>query len=423
MERYLINYLKENSEDQIVKKYIDFFKVELDWFIYAYGEHLNPQYKRVKKTTFKTHIQHLISLFSTIKTSPDLKNVLSSVSFADESQIKKIGLNLTSSVFQPKGKNQIIGDWESVFLQRKIQKRVYKKEFTDLFNVDFFYELENFQPRIIKEFEKHNLRALFLFTDQYFASKYLIDIFHKINRPSIVFSHGLPGIYSRDVDNRSDYLMVWGEQIKNNYINVGFSPEKIKVIGNPKYNNISFNKDLKNTLENILVVPISSIQWHQHTWGEPRLIDRSMAILYLYQVQRVLSQFGIKRVRFRPHPSMNKEWYSKFLDKEFYEIDKDTFSESIRKSTLIIGSVSTTLLESLMYGINYLVYEPCDENNINLCKSKNVPPFDGSEKDFFIARNEEDLKYMIKTKYQTPTKILEGYMQPLDLSILTDIVK
>lgn len=423
MERYLINYLKENSEDQIVCKYIDFFKVEFDWFIYAYGEHLNSQYKRHRNISFKTYIQYLISLFNTIKSQPDLKNVLSNVSFADKSQIKKLGLNLTSSVFLPKGKNQIIGDWQSIVLQRKIQKRIYKKEFTDLFNKDFFYDLENFQPKIIKNFEKYNLRALFLFTDQYFASKYLIDIFQKINRPSLIFSHGLPGIYSKDVDNRSDYLMVWGEQIRNNYINVGFAPEKIKVIGNPKYNNFNSKKDLRNSLENILVIPISSIQWHQHRWSEPRLIDRSMAILYLYQVQHVLSQLGVKRVRFRPHPSMNKQWYSNFLDQNFFEIDNDILSDSIKKSTLLIGSVSTTLLESLMYGVNYLVYEPCDENSMNLCKSKNVPPFDGSLEDFSIARTEEDLIHMIKTKYQTPIKILEGYMQPLDLSILKDIVK
>ena len=41
MEQYLINYLRENSTDLLVKKYVEFFKIELDWFIYNYGEIIN----------------------------------------------------------------------------------------------------------------------------------------------------------------------------------------------------------------------------------------------------------------------------------------------------------------------------------------------------------------------------------------------
>ncbi len=427
MERYLINYLKENASDEIVRKYIDFFKVELDWYIYNYGEHLNRRYLRDYKGTLKDRVyqkfQDLSALYGNLIFKDNYKNVLSSVFFLDKTLLPSLGFNVFSSIFQPVGKYQIIGDRKSISVKNRIKRSLSKGIFTDLYNQDLFCCLEELQGQILDIYRKLDLRGLLLSTDQYFASKYLIDIFKQMNRPSMVFSHGLPAIYSKDVDNRSDYLMVWGEKIKENYINVGFDPNKIKVVGNIKYKKVSVSKKLKNSLDNILVVPCSSVLWHQHEWDMPRLVDRSMVVLYLYQVQRVLQRFGVKHARFRPHPAFCKSWVYGFLDKNFYEIDDKPLVDSIHSSSLVIGATSTTFLETLMEEVNYLLFEPIDEKGERLLRFKEVPPFDGSIPDLCIARNENDLEYMIKEKYQTRADILEGYMQPLNLSILKDIIK
>ena len=97
-------------------------------------------------------------------------------------------------------------------------------------------------------------------TDEYFINKYHLEIFKKINKPSFIFSHGLPGIYSKNVDNKSDYLLVWGEQIKLNYIKYGFDPNKIYVVGNPKYPLFPNKIKLRNTLKDVLVFTSSSLR-------------------------------------------------------------------------------------------------------------------------------------------------------------------
>ena len=76
-----------------------------------------------------------------------------------------------------------------------------------------------------------------------------------------------------------------------------------------------------------------------------------------------------------------------------------------------------------MGGVNFLLYEPIDEKKMSLCNVKLVPPFDGSVSGLAIARTEQELEEMIRDRYQTPSNILEGYMQPLDLSILNQLIK
>lgn len=427
MERYLINYLKENTSDEIVRKYVDFFKIELDWYIYNYGEHLSRRYLRDYRGTLKDRVcqklQCISTLYGKLSLKKGHKNILSSVYFSDKTLLSSLGFNAFSSIFQPVGRNQIVGDEKSIAIKNKIECSLSKGIFTDLYNKDFFYALEELQTTILHTYQNLDLRALFLFTDQYFASKYLIDVFRQMNCPSMIFSHGLPAIYSKDVDNRSDYLMVWGEKIKENYVNAGFDSNKIKVVGNVKYKKVPISRKLKNSLDNVLIIPCSSVLWHQHEWNTPRLVDRSMIVLYLYQVQRVLQRLGIKHARFRPHPAIDNSWVYGFLDKDFYEIDDKPFPDSIHSSSLVIGATSTTFLETLMEGVNYLLYEPIDEKGLDLQQSKKVPPFDGSIPDLCIARSENDLEYMIKEKYQTRADILEGYMQPLDLSVLKEIIK
>lgn len=332
-----------------------------------------------------------------------------------------LGLNTISSIFQPVGLKQILGDRNSIHFLRHKAKIIAKGVFNELYNEDMYSYLESLKIEIVEEYKLYNFKALLLYTDQYFESKYLIDIFKVLKKPSFIFSHGLPGIYSLEVDNRSDYLMVWGEKIKQNYINAGFDPNKIVVTGNPKYTCVNKVENLRNTLGDILVIPCSSLLWHQDTWGNPQLIDRSMVVLYLYEVQRVLLKLGIKRARFRPHPSINRNWVYGFLDHNFYIMDNDKLTKSLLKSTLVIGATSTVFLEALMLGVNYLIYEP-QEDNKNIMRCKTVSPFDGSDPEVNVIYTEQELEYAIRNKYQVNVNILDGYMEPLNLMALKNII-
>lgn len=417
MELYLNNYLKNNTEDELLAKYIDYFKIELDWFIYNYGDHVAYSYRRNKKFSTLYDIKLLLKCLLPSDLSSK-NNVISNVIFSEDSPIYKYDIKFHSSIFQPCYRS-IIADIDSLKLYYS-KRKVLGSEYKKLCNIEYFKLWEKYKVCLIDKYRNLNIKALFLSSDQYFESKYLIDVFKEIHKPSFVFTHGLPAIYSLDVDNRSDYLMVWGEQIKNNYIKAGFNPNKIFVVGNSKYSVIKKFLNYRNNLTDVLIIPDSSIMPHQHTWDKPILIDRSLCILYLYKVKNVLSKFGVKKARYRLHPSISREWVSSFLNDDFFVLDTLPLENSLSKASLVIGATSTILIEALCYGVNYLIFQQVgDAISPNL---PIVPPFDGSDYRISIATNETELEYMIKNNYLPDLSFLDSYIQPQDFSCLKNFL-
>ncbi len=426
MEKYLLSYIKNNTSNPLIKKYIDYLKIELDWYMYNYGDHMSITHCRKKNYTLRNklydYFYYLFLLKNAHTTIKEGKNILSSISNKDfQYNISKLGYNLYSSILQPTGKTNLIGNSETIKLIKYKKNAIQTGYFNDLLNIDFLERIESCRLCMINEYSQLNFEALFLYSDQYFESKLLIDVFKSIQRPSFVFLHGLPGIYSLDVDNRSDYLMVWSEKIKENYIKSGFNANKILVTGNIKYPHYETNLRLKNSLEDILIIPKSSVLWHQHEWGDPKLIDRNIIILYLYSIQNVLTRLGVKSVRYRPHPSIKSEWVHNFIDNNFFKIDRQNLEDSLKRSTMVIGATSTVFLEALMYGVNYIVYEP-KINETDLLSDYLVPPFDGSDKEVIIANSENDLLYVIKNKEVTDISFLRNYMQPFDNTAIKKVL-
>lgn len=428
MDKYLIKYLRDNADNELSRKYIDFFKIELDWHIYNSEAHIAKEYHRNREIGWKERLIHLYQYSNAFFFNTNLKkeeglNILSTVYFNDKNLLSDLGFNSYSPIWHALGRNNIFGDYKTVTWYRKMQSRIRNEDFYLFLDPILHQELEIFQSRLVEQYKKQDFRALFLNTDQYFYSKYSIDIFKKMDMPSFVFSHGLPGIYSLEVDNRSNYLMVWSEKIKQNYINAGFHASKVKVVGNPKYKNIPKVKELKSSLSDILVIPVSSANWHQHEYDDTILTDKSMVVLYLYQVQTVLKKLGVKKARYRVHPSINKEWVRAFLDQNFYVCDSETLIESLNRSSLVIGSTSTVLLDSLMQGVNYIVFEPKEENQINMTGFKTVPPFDGSEEKLMVANDVIELEKMLRFNAITDYSLVHDYMHDFDLTMLKELIK
>lgn len=428
MDKYLIKYLRDNTDNGLSRKYIDFFQIELDWHIYNSEAHIAKVYHRNREIGWKEKLMHLYQYSNALFFNTNLKkgeglNVLSTVCFNDKNSLSDLSFNSYSPVWSALDKKNIFGDYKTIIWHEKTKNLIRNGDFFVFLDSKLHQELEDFQTHLLEQYQRQDFRALFLNTDQYFYSKYSIDIFKKLDRPSFVFSHGLPGIYSLEVDNRSDYLMVWSEKIRQNYINIGFDPSKVKVVGNPKYANIPKGKELKSSLDDILVIPVSSANWHQHEYDNIVLTDKSMVVLYLYQVQSVLKKMGVKKARYRAHPSINKEWVHAFLDHDFYIYDAETLIESLNHSSLVIGSTSTVLLDSLIQGVNYIVFEPKEEDQINMTGFKTVPPFDGSEEKLMVANDVIELEKMLRFNAVTDYSLLQDYVQDFDLTVLKELIK
>jgi hypothetical protein len=429
MDTYLIKYLIETTDNELSKKYIDFFKAELDWQIYISETHISKSYFRNRKIDLNEKLKRLYQNVNALLISANLNqkdkiNVLSTLKLPqqDTDSINQLGFNLFSPIWHPLRKKNIVGDYKTWQWHQNIQHKIRNADFSSFLDPEFHENLEAFQQHLISQYQQQNFKALFLYTDQYFYSKYSIDIFKKMNRPSFVFTHGMPGIYSKEIDNRADYLMVWSEKIKQNYIKAGFDSSKVKVVGHPIYTNLEKEKPLRSSLTDILIIPVSSVTWHQHEYNNVVVNDASMVILYLYKVQHVLTKLGIKNARYRPHPSINKKWIIPFLDSNFYTLDNQPLTTSLKKASLVIGANSTIVLEALMHGVNYIAFDPKDENGVNMSGYKSVPPFDGSEEKLMLAQNEAELEKMIVDNVMTKYSLVHDFIQDFDLSVLKELI-
>ena len=143
----------------------------------------------------------------------------------------------------------------------------------------------------------------------------------------------------------------------------------------------------------------------------------------MLQIQNVLTNLGVKSVRFRPHPAENPNWYLKILDLSFFKLDMDNLENSLKKSTLVIGPTSTVFLEAIYWEVNYVIYEP-SQNNINLRGLKLYPPFDGFYPEFPVAKNEIELKSVIENKIKVKFSIFHKFIKtPFDLSFIKDLIE
>ncbi len=419
MEKYLIRYLLEHEKDPLRAKYIEYFKTEMDWFIYNYGDHISKTHQKKQPSNLMGYLYRYLQYLGSLQTRPifDKKiNVLTKFTIPELDDICRF----YSSILTPCGRSNVIGDIKSILFKEKKQRVINNGCIWDFLEPSFIELIEELKITIIKQIEEYKLRALFLHTDQYFEAKLLLDIFHHIKLPTFIFVHGLPGAYTLDVYNRSDYLMVWGERMKDNYIKAGFNKNKIIVVGNRNYPNFSSKLVLRNSLDDVLVIPPSAAQWHQDTWGTPDLIDRSAAILYLSQIETVLNKIGIKHARYRLHPSIDKKWTDSFLDHDFFEIDTLPLTPSLNKATIVIGSASSVLFDAVAHGVNYILFEP-QENGKSLLGTNIIPPFDGSD-GFVTAKNEIELEAVLRELPLVPESGIKAFMEPFDVSPIKKLI-
>ncbi len=420
---YLLTAYGQTDPD--LEKHVDLLKIELDHYIYCHGHHFKfskEDYKRNRKTFFD-QLYKLYVLYSVLLKKPQDKNgkpnVLSLIYFNNFKEIlAQTGLNVFSPYWTPVGKN-IIGN-RSIYRQVNYFNESFRsKPFHSIVSTGFQEEVRKFEENVFTFFQAKNLQALFLFTDQYFYSKIAINAFKKLQRPSFILSHGLPGMYNQQAENRSDYLLVWGDKIKENYISAGFNEKKIIIAGHPAYKQQKANMELRFDLSNILVIGKAMSQ-HQHTY-DPVLTDRGNLILYLLQIKRVLIGLGVKKARLRPHPTMNPQWFLDFLGTDFFIIDKLPLQQSLSKASLVIGPTSTLLIESVLSGVNYLAFEP-QEKGKDLAGFNVVPPFDGSDKYIPVAKTEGELKMFLINKEKNNPVFLKEYLAHFDISFVKTLI-
>lgn len=420
---YLLDYLKENSE--LNPKHLNILKYELDKRLYYYGNHFKYPFEKNKKSLSNILNNYLKIGYTTIKilqnniSNSSKERVFSNAYFTVNKELSKLGYEVYSPSWHFVKDGNIFPDLKVYLASRKISSILNNGSFHDIIADNFISEINKFEESLISAFQKRKIKAVILPNDVAFFEKILINVSKKLDIPSIIFLHGLPARYNIIDENQTDYLIVWGKKIKDNYINCGFQSNKIFVSGHPYYPE-KVKSSLIFSMNNILVLT-KTMNGGQHS-DKVRLTDRGNSILYLLTIEKVLRNLGVKSVRLRTHPSENINWYYQFISKDFFISDKNTLKKSINSSSMIIGPTSTVFLESIYYGRNYIVYEPSIDG-VDLCKYNLAPPFDKSDSRVPVATNETELTNLLENKMVVDQSIFSEYIKnPFDISFIREII-
>jgi len=413
----VVKIVYDNSDDKFV---VDLIKHELDWRLYDYGEHLENYRLLTTKQLLISDIKNFcrfVQSFFCCPQSSGKNRVLSFLPNLDD-LLRKNGYTPYSYIYFRKTAHSI-HSLKLFYFKFKVDRVIRRHDFNRMLSntdIKFINSYIDFLKELII---KYDFKALIVTTDEFFYQRSAIAAFQLLGRPTISFTHGLPGNYVMESDTRADYILTWGNAIRQNYIKIGLNPSKIHVVGNPKYQTSFKDITIHWDDKNILVIPESAFEYHQHTYSQPHFPDRSRMIAYLYEVQYVLMELGYKKARFRPHPSLNWNWFLKYVDMGFYEIDKKNLVESIRMTSMIIGATSSVFLEYMKEGKNYIVYErprTCSDYPL-------VPPFNGHDKRIPFASTPDQLMELMRRKPIVDPSVFDDYIQGFDKEKLLSLMK
>ena len=374
-EDNLFDYiLKSKEKDQYLLELIKYNVINK---IYYYGDHFIES-KSFRKITFikNTLLEFIYVLFFNKKNTAKLMTKGLSSCYHDRNEdLEKLNYTSERLISSPKRRHTNTFNLKLFILTKEIMWDFSFKNFNYLTGDKFIKKIKKYYELNECFIRTNNYKFLFIPNDTDFFSRLNLHIFKKMKLPTFLFMHGgMPNIYDRKMDNKTDYLVNWGMSQTNAYKKMGFDSNKLFTSGHPFYS--IHPEKLKFSFQNILVLTksLNGVCPLETT----HLEDRGNAIMYLYSIMNTLKKVGVSKVRFRPHPSENENWYLKFLDLDFFVVDSDSLSNSLAKSSLVIGPTSTTIIDSMAYEVNYLVYEPLI-NDKTLMGYEVSPPLDGSD--------------------------------------------
>jgi len=412
-----INQFKENLFTHYTRnlnlKYSDLLKYEIDQRIYYYGDHylFSKERKNNLLTQLKSDaLNQMIAAYVFLKSQKGVVNIPKILSTAYHNIPEKFEKEKIAISRPPWNYNKQSSNVFNYSLHRRamqLSKQLESLPFDQLFSVEFSDLIEAFSNQFQSFLTHHQFVANFVPADVGFFDKLSIKVSKSLEIPSFLFIHGLPAGYNSIDNNGTDYVVVWGEAIKRNFVKNGIDHNKIIVAGHPIYRR-PLNHNLRFDLNEILIVTksIPGSQLSNHY----AVKDRSNLIYYLGSLQQVLESFGVKSVRLRPHPSESVEWYKKWIDNRFFKFDVGPLDIALKRSTLVIGPTSTLFVESLINGVNYIVYEPFILPGIGLDGGVLVPPFDGSDDRVPTANSAEELAEILVHKEKINLSVLADYI-------------
>lgn len=374
---------------------LEWMKNVLDNRVYYYGQHFSNPFKQpLKKSYVRSKLAGVYRKYKFPKESYEGVAICNAY-FNVSENIRREGLKVT------------LPPWETYNLSENGNMTWYQMQYAD-FNIvlseDFERQVYSLKDELMMFFKKNHTPFLLLSNDILPIHRMAIDVCKELGIPTGIFLHGLPARYNAIDDSRADYLFVWGEKIKTNYINAG-SKTNIVVVGHPDFS--SFN--IEECHPNDVVVLSRAVQGAPSDSSVHVVDDRGICLQHIFAIEKALKEVGVDHAILRLHPSENPDWYAKYMDKEFYTLDKNTLNYTIGHAKMVIGQISTVMLNTVINGIPCYPY--VIDRNSNQFASKIAPPF-CDKPEFPTATTTAELVHNIKTRNCVTKDHFEGYINP-----------
>lgn len=358
----------------------DLLSYTVNDILYNYSDHHVANKNRLKggsinnfKKTIIKSLRFSVFIKNTLVSKERKLNAIMSNAYVN---VKLHGVNVVSPPWSISPRTNIANSLALFFIIGKIQNELDKRSIKTLMSKEFKLMLFEFEKEMLKLFSEYKIKALIVPNDMAFLENLSIKIAKKNNIPSFVYLHGLPARYNNIDDNRAEYLVVWGNGLKREYINVGVNEDKILTMKHPVYSNFD-NVVLESTLDNVLVLT-KAISGVPCISTEIVLPKRSVLLYYLELVKINLQKLGVTKAKLRLHPSERKEFYEKGLSDDFFVIDESPKDVALSNSSLIIGPTSTMVLDAIKSGKNYILFDPVFDD-LTLEGMPLVGPFTGND--------------------------------------------
>lgn len=420
IEKHLIDYLVENTNKDTSNK-IDLMRYNLGSKIYGYGDQFigNSTKNNWLYSLLRAQLEFVLIKFFRKKNTNKGTKILSSAYSTWNLELEKLGYDVYNPAWNFRRNFKIETSSKLFRLTKEIERSFKFKSFRYLISPHFLSLLDKYTELFKEQCIKNEYKALILPQDVGFFEKTAINVFKDLGLPTIFWAHGgMPNRYDSEMGNRTDYSVQWGEKQIEAFIQNGYDSSKFFACGHPSYNNVPTS--LRFELDNVLVLTkgLTGVSPQR----EPVLEDRGNAIMYLNSIQHVLSCLGVKNAYLRPHPSENISWYSEFIDTEFFIVEESSFSDLLNKAGLVIGPVSTSLIDAMYHSVNYLIYEPLIEGR-NIYNRPLSLPLDGSDSRIPMANSEEDLERLIRERVSIPVEVYKEFVTtPRNLDFIKDIL-
>jgi hypothetical protein len=415
----LVDYLIENA-DKNDRAIVELLRYELETKLgQNQPQHLHVTLPPAIKSIIKDQLLFSVCRMKKMVNTDRGMKLLSSAYGSWNHELKKCGYDAVSPPWKIRGDFNMDASHQLYNLTNYISRTLSIENIHFLISPDFISTIKLFYDTFRTLCLRNGYIGIVVPQDVGFFEKMAIKVFMDIQKPTIFLAHGgMPSRYDKEFNNRTDYSLQWGKIQSNAYIKMGYPPEKLFEIGHPIYNilpietRFNFNRILVITKSTSVASPMKVLMTE-----EPR-----NSIFYLYSVQKVLEQNGIHKAYFRPHPSEDYKWYQKYIDNSFYYLDSRPLSSSLKDKSLVIGPVSTTLIDSLFNGVNYTVYEPMLENR-TLMNMPLVPPLDGTDERVPVATSENELADILQRKKLIDIEVAGEFVKvPRDLGIMNSIL-